>query len=87
MNPVFFKKQSDLRKWFKKNADTATMLLIGYYRVSTGKPSITWSQSVDEALCFGWIDSVRMHLTMKVTVSALHPSNYTASGVQGILKR
>ncbi len=59
MNPVFFKKQSDLRKWFKKNADTATMLLIGYYRLSTGKPSITWSQSVDEALCFGWIDSVR----------------------------
>jgi len=59
MSPVFFKKQSDLRKWFKKNADTATVLLIGYYRVSTGKTSITWSQSVDEALCFGWIDSVR----------------------------
>ncbi len=59
MNPIFFKKQSDLRMWFKKNAGTATMLLVAYYRVSTGKPSITWSQSVDEALCFGWIDSVR----------------------------
>jgi uncharacterized protein YdeI (YjbR/CyaY-like superfamily) len=62
MKPVFFKKQSDLRKWFKKNADTATSLLVGYYRVATGKPSITWSQSVDEALCFGWIDSVRNSL-------------------------
>lgn len=59
MNPVFFKKQSDLRKWFEKNSETATSLLIGYYKVATGKPSVTWPQSVDEALCFGWIDSVR----------------------------
>jgi uncharacterized protein YdeI (YjbR/CyaY-like superfamily) len=59
MKPIFFKKQSDLRKWFEKNADTATSLLAGFYRVATGKPSITWSQSVDEALCFGWIDSIR----------------------------
>ncbi len=59
MNPIFFKKQSDLRKWFEKNAEKETSLLVGYYRVATGKPSITWPQSVDEALCFGWIDSVR----------------------------
>ena len=59
MKPIFFKKPSDLRKWFEKNADTATQLSVGFYRVSTGKPSITWSQSVDEALCFGWIDGVR----------------------------
>jgi uncharacterized protein YdeI (YjbR/CyaY-like superfamily) len=59
MKPIFFKKQSDLRKWFEKNADTATSLLIGYYRVATGKKSIRWPQSVDEALCFGWIDSIR----------------------------
>lgn len=59
MKPIFFKNQSDLRKWFEKNADTAKELLIGYYRVATGKPSITWPQSVDEALCFGWIDSIR----------------------------
>ena len=59
MKPVFFKKQSYFRKWFEKNADTATQLLVGFYRVATGKPSITWSQSVDEALCFGWIDSIR----------------------------
>ena len=59
MKPIFFKKQSDLRKWFEKNADTATLLLVGFYRVASGKPSITWPQSVDEALCFGWIDSIR----------------------------
>ncbi len=59
MKPLFFKKQSDLRKWFEKNAATETSLLVGFYKVATGKPSITWSQSVDEALCFGWIDSIR----------------------------
>jgi uncharacterized protein YdeI (YjbR/CyaY-like superfamily) len=59
MKPVFFKKQADFRKWFEKNADTANQLLVGFYKVATGKPSITWSQSVDEALCFGWIDSIR----------------------------
>lgn len=58
MKPTFFKKQSDLRKWFEKNADTATELLVGYYKVASGKPSITWPQSVDEALCFGWIDGI-----------------------------
>lgn len=62
MKPIFFKKQPDLRKWFEKNADTATELVVGYYRVATGKPSVTWPQSVDEALCFGWIDSVRNSL-------------------------
>ena len=59
MKPVFFKNQSELRKWFEKNADSANEILVGYYRVATGKPSISWPQSVDEALCFGWIDSIR----------------------------
>ena len=59
MKPIFFKKPSHLRKWFEKNAETATQLLVGFYKIGSGKPSINWSQSVDEALCFGWIDSVR----------------------------
>ena len=59
MNPIFFKKQSDLRKWFEKNAATAPELSVGFFKVASGKPSINWSQAVDEALCFGWIDSVR----------------------------
>jgi uncharacterized protein YdeI (YjbR/CyaY-like superfamily) len=57
--PKFFKTQNDLRKWFIKNYKTATTLQLGYYKVGTGKPSVTWPQSVDEALCFGWIDGVR----------------------------
>ncbi len=59
MIPIFFAKQSDFRKWFVKNHKKVSELLVGFYKVDSGKPSITWSQSVDEALCFGWIDSVR----------------------------
>ena len=59
MAPIFFAKQSDFRKWLKKNHKKETELLVGFYKVDSGKPSMTWTQSVDEALCFGWIDGVR----------------------------
>jgi uncharacterized protein YdeI (YjbR/CyaY-like superfamily) len=59
MEPIFFTKPSDFRKWLQKNHKKETELLVGFYKVDSGKPSITWSQSVDEALCFGWIDGVR----------------------------
>jgi len=59
MTPIFFTKQSDFRKWLLKNHKKETELLVGFYKVGSGKPSMTWSQSVDEALCFGWIDGVR----------------------------
>jgi uncharacterized protein YdeI (YjbR/CyaY-like superfamily) len=59
MTPTFFSKQSDFRKWLAKNHKKETELLVGFYKVGSGQPSMTWSQSVDEALCFGWIDGVR----------------------------
>ena len=55
----FFKNQSELRRWFEKNFDKKTEQWIGFYKTNSGKSSITWSQSVDEALCFGWIDGIR----------------------------
>jgi uncharacterized protein YdeI (YjbR/CyaY-like superfamily) len=55
----FFPTSKSLRKWFEKNHNKEKELWIGFYKVSTGKPSVTWSQSVDEALCFGWIDGIR----------------------------
>src|SRR6266542_1696068 len=57
--PTFFANQSELRKWFEKNHDKEQELWVGYYKTVSGKPGITWPQSVDEALCFGWIDGVR----------------------------
>lgn len=59
MKPKFFPTQKDLRNWFKKNYLKEKELIVGYYKVATGKPSVNWSQSVDEALCFGWIDGIR----------------------------
>jgi uncharacterized protein YdeI (YjbR/CyaY-like superfamily) len=59
MKPTFFPKQTDFRKWLKKNHKKERELLVGFYKVGSGKPSMSWSQSVDEALCFGWIDGVR----------------------------
>jgi len=59
MTPTFFPTPSDLRKWFEKNHNKFDELWVGYYKKGTGKPSITWQESVDEALCFGWIDGIR----------------------------
>ena len=59
MAAKFFKTQAELRKWFQKNHLKKKELIVGYYKKATGKKSITWKESVDEALCFGWIDSIR----------------------------
>jgi uncharacterized protein YdeI (YjbR/CyaY-like superfamily) len=59
MKLVFFRSPVDFRKWLEKHHATAQELWVGYYKKSSGKPSITWPESVDEALCFGWIDGIR----------------------------
>jgi len=59
MTPTFFATQEEFRKWLDKNHKIGTELLVGFYKVDTNRPSMTWSQSVDQALCFGWIDGVR----------------------------
>ena len=56
---VFFVNTAQFRKWLEENHQTETELLVGYYKVGTKKPSMTWSESVDEAICFGWIDGIR----------------------------
>ena len=57
--PVFFPTPPDLRNWFEAHHDSADELWVGYYKKATGIPSIDWPESVDEALCFGWIDGIR----------------------------
>ena len=59
MNITFFKTPADFRKWLEKHHETEQELWVGFYKKDSGKPSITWPESVDEALCFGWIDGVR----------------------------
>jgi uncharacterized protein YdeI (YjbR/CyaY-like superfamily) len=55
----YFASAAELRDWFDANHETATELWLGYYKKSTGRPTVSWSESVDEALCVGWIDSIR----------------------------
>ena len=55
----FFATQADFRAWLEKNHAIHTELSVGFYKRSSGSPSITWPESVDAALCYGWIDGVR----------------------------
>ena len=58
-NVVFFERPDQLRKWLEANHDTAAELWGGCHRKSTGRPTVTGPEVIDQALCFGWIDSVR----------------------------
>lgn len=62
MKPTYFATPAELRAWFEKHHETAAELHLGYFKKSSGKPSVTWPESVDQALCFGWIDGVRKGL-------------------------
>jgi len=62
VTPRFFKTPAAFRKWLAANHTKSKELWVGFYKKDSGKPSITWPESVDEALCFGWIDGVRKRL-------------------------
>lgn len=57
---IYFESSRALRDWFHTHHATSTELWVGYHKQATGRPSLTWSEAVDEALCVGWIDGVRM---------------------------
>jgi uncharacterized protein YdeI (YjbR/CyaY-like superfamily) len=59
VEPRFFATPPDLRTWFETYHATAQELLVGFRKKVSGLPSITWPESVDQALCFGWIDGIR----------------------------
>ncbi len=62
MTPKFFPTPAAFRAWLRANHAREPELVVGYFKKGTGKRSITWPESVDEALCFGWIDGVRRSL-------------------------
>lgn len=59
MDPIYFDSPAAFRRWLKTHHAKATEVLVGFWKKETGEPSLSWSESVDEALCFGWIDGVR----------------------------
>ena len=60
--PRFFADPEDFRTWLEEHHATETELLVGFWKKGSGRPSITWPESVDAALCFGWIDGIRRSL-------------------------
>jgi uncharacterized protein YdeI (YjbR/CyaY-like superfamily) len=61
-NITFFKTPAQFRKWLEKHQATVRELWAGFHKRDSGKPSMTWPESVDEALCFGWIDGIRKNV-------------------------
>lgn len=60
--PIFFATPAAWRAWLEQHHATAREIVVGFYKRGSGRPSITWPESVDQALCFGWIDGVRRSL-------------------------
>ncbi|HEX2967866.1 MAG TPA: YdeI/OmpD-associated family protein, partial [Bacteroidales bacterium] len=54
-----FKDQNEFREWLEKNHKKESQIIVGFYKLKTDRSAMTWSQSVDQALCFGWIDGIR----------------------------
>ena len=72
-NVRFFAKPAEFGKWLDANHESAAELWVGFYKKETGKPSITWPESVDEALCVGWIDGIRKTLDAESYVIRFTP--------------
>jgi uncharacterized protein YdeI (YjbR/CyaY-like superfamily) len=62
VQPTFFSSSAEFRAWLEANHGDADELLVGFYKKASGRPSLTWPESVDEALCFGWIDGIRRRI-------------------------
>jgi uncharacterized protein YdeI (YjbR/CyaY-like superfamily) len=62
MTPTFFEAPEQFGRWLKEHHATTSELWVGFHKKGTGRPSLTWPQSVDEALCVGWIDGIRKSL-------------------------
>jgi uncharacterized protein YdeI (YjbR/CyaY-like superfamily) len=60
--PVFFATPAEWRAWLEEHHDSESELLVGFYKSGSGRPSLTWPESVDHALCFGWIDGMRRRI-------------------------
>jgi len=88
MKPAFFKNQKELRKWFENNHHKGKEIWIGFYKKDSGKANFTWSQSVDQALCFGWIDGIRKSIdevSYMIRFTPRNPkSNWSAVNIKKI---
>ena len=79
MKPIYFATPAKWRTWLRKNHRTTTEVWVGYYKRGTGEPSMSWPESVDEALCFGWIDGVRHRIDDRRYTNRFTPRTSTST--------
>ena len=88
MTPKFFPNQEDFRQWLEENHENESELIVGFYNVKSGKQSMTWSEAVDQALCFGWIDGVRRKVDEESYSNRFTPrranSNWSAVNIKKV---
>lgn len=73
MKPVFFATPADWRRWLAANHASCRELWVGFHKKDSGRPSVTWPEARDQALCFGWIDGVRRSLDETSYVNRFTP--------------
>jgi uncharacterized protein YdeI (YjbR/CyaY-like superfamily) len=73
VDPIFFESRSAWRAWLEANHTSAKEVFVGSYKKATGKQAMSWEDSVEEALCFGWIDGVRRSLDADSSVQRFTP--------------
>lgn len=87
-NVTFFENQEQFRKWLEENHETATEIIVGYYNKKSGKGGMTWGESVDQALCFGWIDGIRRKIDEESYCNRFTPrkanSNWSAVNIKKV---
>lgn len=74
--PTFFPEPTDFWAWLDENHASADHLWVGYYKKASGKPSVTWEETVAEALCYGWIDGIRKSRDDESFAIRFTPRNY-----------
>jgi len=88
MKPIFFATPTEWRAWLEKNHADESEVFVGFYKKASGRPTMTWSDSVDQALCFGWIDGVRRSIDETSYYNRFTPrrptSNWSAINIKKV---
>src|SRR6266498_3824162 len=87
VRPQFFATPGDFRRWLRANHRLETELWVGFHRKGSGRASITWPESVDEALCFGWIDGLRKSIDPESYMIRFTPRKATSNWSSVNLRR
>ena len=88
MKPKFFPTQEDFRKWLEENHEKEAEIIVGFYKVGLGKNYMNWSEAVDQAICFGWIDGIRRKVDEESYSNRFTPrranSNWSAINIEKV---